>query len=146
MNRTERQREQFREQVRSAGLRATKSRIAVLCLLADRAVPMSHAEVTDALSSQDWDRATLYRNLTDLTDAGLLRRFDLGDRVWRFELATTAHDAESTEHPHFLCTSCGDVQCLPTLQLPAGRNLPRAVTAGSVAIQVRGVCDTCDPV
>ena len=143
---SDRQRDQFRELVRGAGLRATKSRLAVLSILAERSVPLSHAEVTEALAGEDWDRATLYRNLTDLTEVGLLRRFDLGDRVWRFELASSKHNAESMEHPHFLCTECGDVQCLPTLQLHSGDDVPRALASGSVAIQVRGRCDACDGV
>ena len=42
-----------------------------------------------------------------------MSRVELGDHVWRFELkpAGGAH-ARGEDHPHFLCTSCGEVSCL----------------------------------
>ena len=134
-------------QLRSAGLRATRSRLTVLRALHGAHGPTSHPEVTELLSAEGWDRATLYRNLVDMTDAGLLRRVDLGDRVWRFELATAdEHTHEAELHPHFLCTACGDVACLPEIQLPsAGASVPRSMLQGSVSVQVRGLCDDCLP-
>lgn len=130
----------LRRQIRAAGLRATSSRVRVLRLLQRRDGPTSHPEVNDELGTEGFDRATLYRNLTDLTDAGLLRRVDLGDHVWRFELVDAQHDEEA--HPHFLCTNCGEVSCLPDLELPR-RGLPRSVAEGQVEIQFRGLCDDC---
>ncbi|MEZ4322252.1 MAG: Fur family transcriptional regulator [Myxococcota bacterium] len=132
----------LRAQLRTAGLRATRSRVTVLRVLQDASAPTSHPELTEQLANDGWDRATLYRNLVDMTDAGLLNRVDLGDHVWRFELAGRPHD--SNDHPHFLCTSCGDVSCLPDLALPKGAaGLPRSVVDGQVSIQLRGLCDEC---
>jgi len=48
--------------------------------------PMSHADVAGELASHGLDRATVYRNLMDLADAGLVSRADHGDHVWRFSL------------------------------------------------------------
>ena len=136
----------LRERLRAAGLRATAARVAVLRVLEGRGSASSHPEITAALAQDGWDRATLYRNLVDLTEVGILRRVDLGDRVWRYELAG-GHDAAHSdgEHPHFLCTDCGDVACLPdfVLPLPAGK-IPGAVRLGKVAIQLRGRCDRCE--
>lgn len=126
----------LKEQIRAHGLRATASRVAVLRFVYGHA-PSSHPEVSDALA--EWDRSTLYRNLVDLADAGLLRRVDLGDRVWRFERVDAEH---ADDHPHFLCTECGEVSCLPTIPLPKG-HVPAAVASGRVSIQLRGVCDAC---
>lgn len=131
----------LRERLRAAGLRATRSRVTVLEALQAQRSPTSHPEITELLSGDGWDRATLYRNLIDMTEAGLLRRVDLGDHVWRFELAGERHDDQA--HPHFLCTACGDVSCLPALRLPAGGDLPRALREGQVSIQLRGLCDDC---
>src|SRR6476620_851300 len=94
----------LRTQVRAKGLRETPSRLAVLELLRVSDAPMSHGDVADRLASQAWDRATIYRNLTDLAEAGLVRRSDVGDHVWRFEAVTEGHE---TAHPHFVCTACG---------------------------------------
>ena len=139
----------LRDAVRAVGLRATGARIAVLRCLRDAKRPLSHAEVVEGLEDPAaWDRATVYRNLSDLAKAGLLRRYDLGDHVWRFEVVADPCRDENTahSHAHFLCTECGDVQCLDALELtlPAGGGaLPRAVQTQQVEVQVRGVCDTC---
>lgn len=135
----------LRERIRATGLRVTASRVAVLRLLSGRQSPPSHPEVATALADDGWDRATLYRNLVDLTEAGLLRRIELGDHVWRYELAhgepSAAHDAS---HPHFLCTVCGDTACLPNIAVPLpAEGVPAALLAGAVSIQFRGTCDRC---
>lgn len=132
-----------RERLRAAGLRVTAPRVAVLDLLVAVARPVTHAEVVERLVGGGWDRATLYRNLTDLAEAGVLVRTDLGDHLWRYELAD-GDAAHTSRHPHFVCTSCGDVACLPELVPPAAwAAAPVAVRAGAVEIQVRGVCDRC---
>jgi Fur family ferric uptake transcriptional regulator len=103
--------------------------------------------VCERLADAGFDRATVYRNLADLTDAGLLRRSDLGDHLWRFELKTEGdHHAHADEvHPHFVCTECGSVACLPdgAVTLQSVKGAPRALRAGQVEIQVRGACNDC---
>ncbi len=134
--------DELRTAIRGAGLRATPSRIAVLELVRASEAPMSHGDVADQLATQSWDRATIYRNLTDLAEASLLRRTDVGDHVWRFEArGDRAHDAQ---HPHFVCTDCGTVECLPELELVVRRaRAPRAVKQRKVEVHVRGICDAC---
>jgi len=131
----------LRAAVRAKGLRATPSRLAVLEILRASETPMSHGEVADRLTAHAWDRATIYRNLTDLAVAGLLRRTDVGDHVWRFEAVTEDHDAQ---HPHFVCTECGTIECLPEIELAVRRaKAPRAVRQRRVEVHVRGLCDVC---
>ena len=136
--------DELRTQVRASGLRATPSRLAVLELVRASDAPVSHGDVADRLQSHAWDRATIYRNLVDLAEVGLLRRTDVGDHVWRFEAKHDDHDAT---HPHFVCTECGTVECLPELELAmsAGRRTkaPRAVKQRQVEVHVRGLCDAC---
>lgn len=132
--------DELRDVVRARGLRATPSRLAVLEVLRTSEAPMSHGDVADRLASQAWDRATIYRNLIDLADAGLLRRTDVGDHVWRFE-SIGEHDGP---HPHFVCTECGTVECLPEIELAVRRaKAPRAVRQKQVEVHVRGLCDAC---
>ena len=136
--------ELLQQLIRDAGMRVTRARVTVMRLLTRTDRPVSHADVTKALSEDGWDRATLYRNLIALTDAGLLRRVDMGDHVWRFERVSEQHEDQEQEHPHFLCTACGEVSCLPELklQMPAA-TIPRALSNGQVSIQLRGICDGC---
>ena len=140
--------EELRGLVRAKGLRATPSRLAVLEMLRASDAPMSHGDVADRLASQAWDRATIYRNLTDLAEAGLVRRTDVGDHVWRFEAVTDDHEASA--HPHFVCTECGTIECLPEIELAirarssARHKPPRAVKQRKVEVHVRGLCDACE--
>lgn len=134
--------EELRDALRTRGLRATPSRIAVLGLLRDRDQTFSHAEVAERLTGQGWDPATLYRNLIDLVEVGLVRRTDVGDHVWRFEAVSGGHDAAG--HPHFVCTECGTVECLPVMELVVPRTkTPRALRLRKVELHVRGLCDAC---
>lgn len=132
-------------ELRSHGLRRTAARARVLSFVLANPRPLSHGEVAKALEAEGFDYATVYRNLTDLAEAGILVRRDLGDHVWRFERTRPKDDAEA--HPHFVCRACGAVTCLPggAVKLVATRppRAPRAVARGEVAIELRGLCDEC---
>ena len=135
--------DELRAAVRASGLRATPSRLAVLELVRASDAPVSHGDVADRLASQAWDRATIYRNLIDLAEVGLLRRTDVGDHVWRFEARSVGEDHDGS-HPHFVCTECGTVECLPEIELTMRRaKLPRAVRQRQIEVHVRGLCDAC---
>jgi Fur family ferric uptake transcriptional regulator len=135
---------EYQERLRAAGLRSTAPRVAVLRELESATSPLSHADLVESLGDEGYDRVTIYRNLTDLTEAGLVVRADLGDHVWRFELKRE-EKAHPGSHPHFTCTDCGAVACLPSeaVRLTPAKGAPRAVTARSVDIQLRGLCDRC---
>jgi Fur family ferric uptake transcriptional regulator len=130
--------------LRAVGLRRTTPRIAVLQRLEVATGPVSHGEIAEKLASSGYDRATVYRNLMDLVGAGLVTRSDLGDHVWRFELLRGGGKVHA-EHPHFLCTDCGDVACLPddAVRIVSSRGVPRAVGKNDVEVQVKGRCDSC---
>ena len=133
-----------RQRIRNAGLRATLPRVAVLEHLTRVGTALSHAEVSQGLGAGSIDRATVYRNLIDLSEKGLLRRIDLGDHVWRFVVTGNPAHA-STSHPHFICNSCGSVACLPesAVTVHTTRRTPRALRQAGLDIQIRGLCDDC---
>ena len=137
----------FQVLLRASGLRSTSARIAVLQYLHHAKGPNSHAELFEALADKGFDRATIYRNLMDLAEAGIVGRTDLGDHVWRFELKQgVAGTAHSDAHPHFVCIDCGEVSCLPGLsvKLASTDGSPKAVSSKNVEIQLKGRCDNCD--
>jgi Fur family transcriptional regulator, ferric uptake regulator len=129
--------------LRDAGLRRTAPRMAVLDVLERAKSPVSHADVAGELDDGTLDRATVYRNLMALTDAGLVRRTDLGDHVWRFELVReyTAHEMA---HPHFVCTDCGTVSCMPGVTVRIDGGGAASVARKGFEVQLRGVCGDCD--
>ena len=106
-------------------------------------VPVSHGEMADRFEDAGWDRATVYRNLLDRVKAGLARRIDVGDHVWRFE--AVAQEEGAVEHPHFLCNECGAVQCLGEVRLSfSGKEKgPKALRREHVEVLLKGLCDRC---
>ena len=122
--------------LRGVGLRVTVARIAVMDHLRAATGPETHAEVSDALAAEGFDRATIYRNLTELTEAGLVSRVDLGDHMWRFEWRRGEHGGRGEDHPHFLCTSCGEVSCLDDVNVAI---TPKKQSADAPKKERRGI-------
>jgi Fur family ferric uptake transcriptional regulator len=131
--------------LREAGLRSTGPRVAVLRYLCRSTAPVSHAELFEVLASDGFDRATLYRNLVDLAESGLVLRTDLGDHVWRYELRKEGANGHMVEHPHFVCTDCGGVACLPgvAVTIVSTPEAPRSVRTRKVTVQLTGRCNDC---
>ena len=131
--------QQARDALRAAGLRSTASRVAVYQYVAAAHKPLSHADVSEALVPEGYDKSTLYRCLVELADAGLLARLDAGDHAWRFELRD-GEEEHGTEHPHFVCIDCGKVTCLTDVEVkisppkkasPVGDVPGSAITSGT---------------
>ena len=130
--------------LREAGLRSTAPRVAVLRELMATRAPVSHAELCVTLKKHRLDRATIYRNLIDLAEVGIVNRVDLGDHVWRFEIKAK-DGGHADAHPHFVCTDCGTVSCLTDVdvRIIRGKRAPRSLATKNVAIQITAKCDAC---
>ena len=131
--------EELRQLLVDNGIRVTEQRMAILRALARVRVPASHSELTERLAGPSLDRATIYRNLLSLTEAGLLIQTQLGDNVWRFEMPS-ARSTEHGAHPHFVCNDCGDIACLPESAVALRGEAVRNQVA---EVQLRGRCMAC---
>lgn len=83
---------------------------------------------------------TVYRNLTLLSDTGEILRLRLGDGVDHF-------DADTSEHYHVICNSCGSVTDLEMkgIKLPIDTSiLPYDGTITGHIIYFTGVCKKCN--
>lgn len=131
-----------RTAIQEAGLRVTMARIATLEVLNTASMPLTHAEVNQALQGRGFDKATVFRNLNDLVSVGLVRRSELGDHVWRFELIARGEHSDA-HHPHFVCVDCGTVSCLHEIELtPKSKSMSDQI--GKVTeILLRGHCHEC---
>ncbi|HEY1068802.1 MAG TPA: Fur family transcriptional regulator [Pirellulales bacterium] len=135
--------DQIREMLRNVGLRSTAPRVVVLQYLHGATSPVTHADVSDALTPRGFDRTTVYRNLMALTEAGLISRTDLGDHVWRFEL-NRGHAAHTHDHPHFVCEDCGEVQCLHDTKVTIVNTNGDAAALPEISeITLKGRCTNC---
>ena len=140
--------EQAGEMLRQASLRRTISRIAVLQHLSEISTPESHAEIASGVEEHGLENSTIYRSLNDLVNAGLVKRFDFGDHIWRFELVSSSKSqVKRGEHnAHFVCSSCGRIECLASIKRShLGRNKDPEVIAVIDDIIIRGRCATCEP-
>jgi Fur family transcriptional regulator, ferric uptake regulator len=137
---------EFRTQIREAGLRSTMARATVLERMSRATSPVSHAELAAELAPVGFDKATIYRNLVEMAEAGLLSRVDLGDHVWRFEMKREDDDHPS-EHPHFVCVDCGEVSCLPGVTVnvanQAGAKNKKSIIGDVTQVLLKGHCDRC---
>lgn len=134
--------EKARALLRGHGLRATVPRMRVVSLLAEVAAPMSFTQVVEKLGETEWDPATTYRNLVRLTEAGVTTVVSRAEGMARYALV---HDERGNhDHPHFVCTQCGDVSCLPVHVVAHGDAGPWQQAMNQASVQFKGVCPKCE--
>lgn len=86
-------------------------------------------------------RATVYRTLSKLVDAGLLRRIELGDRTM-FD-----HDYGYPAHDHLVCTQCKSMTEFQSEELEALLEkvaFEHQFRAAGHTLVIRGVCAACN--
>lgn len=92
-------------------------------------------EIVDKLS--DIDRATIYRNLTKLTEAGILREVHVKKGVSSYEIAKP-HDY----HQHLICTNCEKVIPIDISPSDVKKLIP-GVEFDEFELNLRGKCPNC---
>jgi Fur family transcriptional regulator, ferric uptake regulator len=145
----------FAALLRSANLRVTRARVAILETLHASTAAISADEVSDRLAAagEAADRVTVYRTLTSFVDEGLAHKVDPGDRKFRFSLTDHAHchgDHHQHEHPHLVCDSCGEVQCVQDAEVvlrprhAANKPAGKSIRLNHANVTLHGVCEKCD--
>jgi Fur family peroxide stress response transcriptional regulator len=124
-----------------SGLRSTPQRYAVMAFLMGQAGHPTAAEIFEAVNRVDprSSRATIYNNLRDLVQAGLVREVAMEGRAARF-------DAKGMQHYHFICDRCGNVEDVEWYDVPR----PAAASLGKRVLReceliFRGLCARCAP-
>ena len=114
-----------------------------MAALSEASRPMTHDGVVGLLPTGAFDKASIWRVLSDLTSVAILRRMDVGDRIWRYEFVDENHTAQDS-HPHFYCEECGVISCLPALQVTTLNGvLPRELLNATYQIRIAGTCQVC---
>ena len=129
----------IKQSLEGGGLRCTPQRYAVMAFLMESKRHPTAAEIFDAVNRVDprSSRATTYNNLRDLVQAGLVREVAVEGRSARF-------DATGTQHHHFICDRCGNVEDVDWYDVPkpAPRSLGKRVVRECELI-FRGLCTKC---
>lgn len=94
-----------------------------------------------AAATPGMSRATVYRTLQWMVDAGIARKVDFGEGRFRFE-----HSYRHPRHFHLICKSCNrsfeflssDIESLLE-EVAAARNF----TARQSVLQIHGTCESC---
>src|SRR5215813_11957597 len=94
------------ERLRRKSRKLTGPRQAILRILGDHRHPLSPGEIFSRLPRGDCDLATVYRSMRMLEAMEMVKRFDLGDGIARFELLREGDDGH---HHHLVCTRCSEV-------------------------------------
>src|SRR6266852_6780416 len=131
----------IKQSLEGSGLRCTAQRYAVMAFLVDHKGHPTAAEIFEAVNRVDprSSRATTYNNLRDLVKAGLVREVAIEGRAARF-------DAKGTQHHHFICDRCGNVEDMEWYNVPrpASGSLGKRILRECELI-FRGLCMKCAP-
>lgn len=128
--------------LKDSGLRATPTRVAVLCVLHEAGRPLSHANIAEVPGMEEQDRVTLYRTLTALQEVGLVHRVQGKDGVWHYCAHLPSREGCQGNHPHFLCIRCAGMQCLTVQSLP-WIEVPGEMQVIGKQLVVYGLCPEC---
>lgn len=130
------------ELLRSRGLKATPSRVALLGILKKAKKPLSITALERTLAKEKINNVTFYRMVEDFTNAGMVRPVDVRHGHAHYELIP------SNEHHHLICTRCGKINdvtgCLPdNFAAKALRANPDFVKITDHALELFGLCKKC---
>jgi Fur family ferric uptake transcriptional regulator len=130
------------DRIRSAGLRATGPRVAVLDAL--YAVPHADVEavLTQVRARSEVSTQAVYDVLRAFTDAGLVRRIEPAGSPARFE--TRVGD----NHHHVVCRTCGataDVDCAVGAAPCLDPSNDAGFTIDESEVTHWGLCPDCQP-
>lgn len=124
--------------------RNTPASSAVLNLIQNSAVALSHSEIQEKLEGL-CDRVTIYRILDRLTEDGLIHKIANSDASLKYASCSKCHHSKSTEHTHnhvhFSCLKCKSVVCLENVQPEI--KLPNSYKLVEVNFTVTGICPNC---
>ena len=133
--------EGIRQRLEVSGLRCTPQRYAVMEFLMESHMHPTAAEIFETVNRVDprSSRATVYNNLRDLVQAGLVREVAIEGRAARF-------DAQHRRHHHFICDRCGNVEDVDWYDVPkpASGSLGKRLVRDCELI-FRGLCTKCAP-
>lgn len=120
-------------------IRPSKPRVAILRFLMENPIHPNVDTIYKALAPEisSLSKTTVYNTVDLFTERGVIQRITIDDK-------NANYDADTSVHPHFLCTLCGSIYDMPELENPT-EVLPDAGPHHLMDIQIyyRGICQKC---
>lgn len=135
--------EELKDILKEAGFRVTEHRLAVFKAIALSRTPLTVYALFDGLRKKyNIDQATIYRNLSALHEAGLLRRLDFNHGHAHYELETG-----NASH-QLVCSKCETIEKLDTKALDtaikaATKKSKKFKSFTTHTVEVYGICKSC---
>lgn len=136
-------REEFTNLLREAGLRVTDHRLLVLETVAKGRQPITVYELVDILRTKgNIDQATVYRNLSSLHEAGLLRRLDFNHGHAHYELETGRASHQ------LVCGKCETIEKIEGISIEEAvkkmlKKSKKFKTTRTHSMEIYGLCKSC---
>lgn len=130
---------QLANPLKSSGLKSTPGRRAVLQVLAKSTSPLSPEQILAQVGSEVCDRATIYRILDSLNQAGLVQRLDLEGKTLYLPEESNHH------HHHIICRKCRSTVCLDQCLISPLEKRARTLGFHDIrhSLQLTGLCSKC---
>lgn len=128
--------------LREHGFRVTSARVNLLKMLRKIGKPLSIQGILSEWKNAP-NQATVYRILTDLSNAGIVKRVDLHTGTAHFE-----YTPDRPHHHHAICTQCGTVEdiehcSIDSVQKQVTSNLQKFTKIESHSLEFFGKCNRC---
>lgn len=129
--------------IKEAGLRLTHHRVSLLAAVAKVKQPITVYELMDILRKKaDIDQATVYRNLSTLHEAGLLRRLDFNHGHAHYELETGRASHQ------LVCQTCETIEKIEGISIDDAvkkmlKKSKKFKNTSTHSIEIYGLCKTC---
>jgi Fur family ferric uptake transcriptional regulator len=131
------------DRLRPAGTKRSSKRDLIVNVFLRQEGHLSADDLVDLIKREDHriSRATVYRTLQWMLDAGVARKVDFGEGRFRFE-----HSYRHPRHFHLICKTCNrsyeflssDIEALVEEIANA-----RGFTARQSVVQIYGTCESC---
>ena len=131
------------DRLRPAGTKRSSKRDLIVNAFLKQEGHLSADDLVDLIKREDHriSRATVYRTLQWMEEAGIARKVDFGEGRFRFE-----HSYRHPRHFHLICKTCNrsyeflssDIEALVEEVAAA-----RAFTARQSVVQIYGTCEAC---
>ena len=129
--------------IKEAGLRVTDHRLAVLSYLSKVKQPVTVFEIIEVLRKKDnIDQATVYRNLSSLHEARLIRRLDFNHGHAHYELETGRASHQ------LVCSNCETIEKIEGISIEDTvkkmlKKSKKFKNTTTHSVEIYGLCKIC---